>query len=60
MTLKIPPLGEVLEWIAAACLVTAAALWSGLILALAVAGACLFYLAQVIAAMDANKEGKPS
>ena len=58
MTLKIPPLGEILEWLAAACLVTAAALWSGLVLALTVAAASLFYFAQVIAAMSANKEGE--
>lgn len=39
-------LGDILEWVAAGCLVAAAALWSGLILALAVGGVCLAYFAQ--------------
>jgi hypothetical protein len=39
-------LGDFLEWLAAAALVTAAFLWSGLILALAVAGVWLAYFAQ--------------
>jgi hypothetical protein len=39
--------GDLLEWIAAAALVCAAALWSGPVLALAVGALCLGYLAQV-------------
>ena len=43
------PIGEVLEWLAAALVVTAAALWSGLVLALAVAAVWLTYFAQCLA-----------
>jgi hypothetical protein len=42
-------IGDLLEWVAAAALVTAAYLWSGTVLALAVGGACLAYFAQVYA-----------
>lgn len=40
-------LGDLLEWLAAALLATAAFLWFGLPAALATAAAALFYLAQV-------------
>jgi hypothetical protein len=40
-------IGDVLEWLAAACLVAAAYLWSGWVLTLAVAGVSLAYFAQV-------------
>ena len=43
------PVGDILEWLAAALLVTAAYLWSGLVLALGVAGFCLAYEAQCLA-----------
>jgi hypothetical protein len=43
------PVGDFLEWLAAAAFVTAAALWGGLVLALVVAGACLAYFAQCLA-----------
>lgn len=39
--------GDLLEWLAAIALTVAAFIWSGLVLALAVAGVSLFYLAQV-------------
>ena len=40
------PVGEVIEWLAGCLFVRAAALWGGLVLALAVAGAFLAYQAQ--------------
>jgi hypothetical protein len=43
------PIGDVLEWIGAALLISAAAIWSGLVLSLAVAGVWLVYVAQCFA-----------
>lgn len=39
-------LGDIFEWLAAACFVLAAALYAGTLLALAVGGTCLVYFAQ--------------
>ncbi len=43
------PVGDILEWLGAAALVCASAIWSGLVVALAVAGLALLYFAQVFA-----------
>ncbi len=52
-------LGDVLEWLAGAAAVTAAALWSGPILALGVAGACLAYFAQCYSQTSLRRNRKP-
>lgn len=39
-------LGDLLEWLSIAALIAAAYLWSGIVLALAVAAGGLFYVAQ--------------
>ncbi len=43
------PIGDILEWLGAAALVGASAIWSGLVLALALSGVALLYFAQVFA-----------
>ena len=43
------PVGDILEWLGAAALVCASAIWSGLVVALAVSGVALLYFAQVFA-----------
>lgn len=48
-------LGDVLEWVAAACLIGAAYLWQGIPLALLAASVALAYLAQVEAETPLRK-----
>jgi hypothetical protein len=50
--------GDLFEWAAAGCLIASAYLWSGTVLAVAVAGGCLVYFGQVYAGVAIRRKDK--